>query len=106
VQLPCHFSGDGGRQRPSKQGKLALPAIMILSIWQGLGFQMVILLAGLQAIPDQLYEAASIDGAGRVGQFWHVTLPQLRNPLRSDAAAIAATACSPAYDISSKCPVC
>jgi multiple sugar transport system permease protein len=59
----------------------ALPAIMVLSIWQGLGFQMVILLAGLQAIPEQLYEAASIDGAGKVSQFWHVTLPQLRNPL-------------------------
>ena len=59
----------------------ALPAIMALSIWQGLGFQMVILLAGLQAIPDQLYEAAWIDGAGRVSQFFHVTLPQLRNPL-------------------------
>ncbi len=59
----------------------ALPAIMALSIWQGLGFQMVILLAGLQAIPDQLYEAARIDGAGKVSRFWHVTLPQLRNPL-------------------------
>ena len=59
----------------------ALPAIMVLSIWQGLGFQMVILLAGLQSIPDQLYEAASIDGAGKLSQFWHVTLPQLRNPL-------------------------
>lgn len=59
----------------------ALPAIMVLSVWQGLGFQMVILLAGLQAIPDQLYEAASIDGAGNGSQFWHVTLPQLRNPL-------------------------
>ncbi|MFW6168979.1 MAG: carbohydrate ABC transporter permease [Planctomycetota bacterium] len=59
----------------------ALPAIMVLSIWQGLGFQMVILLAGLQGIPEQLYEAASIDGAGKVSQFFHVTLPQLRNPL-------------------------
>lgn len=59
----------------------ALPAIMMLSIWQGLGFQMVILLAGLQSIPGQLYEAAWIDGAGKVSQFFHVTLPQLRNPL-------------------------
>ncbi|MFW5802947.1 MAG: carbohydrate ABC transporter permease [Verrucomicrobiota bacterium] len=60
---------------------LALPAIMVLSIWQGVGFQMVILLAGLQEIPTELYEAAAIDRAGRWRQFTHVTLPQLRNPL-------------------------
>jgi multiple sugar transport system permease protein len=60
---------------------LALPALMVLSIWQGLGFQMVILLAGLQSIPQQLYEAATIDGAGAWGRFRHVTLPGLRNPL-------------------------
>ena len=59
----------------------ALPAVMLLSVWQGMGFQMVILLAGLQAIPERLYEAAALDGAGRWSQFWHVTLPQLRNPL-------------------------
>ncbi|MEW8322493.1 MAG: sugar ABC transporter permease [Candidatus Thiodiazotropha taylori] len=59
----------------------ALPAIMLTSIWQGAGFQMVILLAGLKAIPAELYEAAAIDGAGRRQQFWHVTLPQLRNTL-------------------------
>lgn len=60
---------------------LALPAIMLTSIWQGAGFQMVILLAGLQAIPAELYEAAAIDGAGHRQRFWHVTLPQLRNTL-------------------------
>ncbi|ODB95202.1 ABC transporter permease [Candidatus Thiodiazotropha endoloripes] len=59
----------------------ALPAIMLTSIWQGTGFQMVILLAGLQAVPAELYEAAAIDGAGRRQQFWHITLPQLRNTL-------------------------
>jgi multiple sugar transport system permease protein len=60
---------------------LALPAIMLTSVWQGVGFQMVILLAGLQGIPEQLYEAARIDGASRWQRFWHITLPQLRNPL-------------------------
>ena len=60
---------------------LALPAIMLTSIWQGAGFQMIILLAGLQAIPLDLYEAAAVDGAGRFDQFLHVTLPQLRNTL-------------------------
>ena len=60
---------------------LALPSIMLLSIWQGAGFQMVILLAGLQGIPEELYEAAALDGAGSWHRFRHVTLPQLRNPL-------------------------
>lgn len=60
---------------------LALPSIMLLSIWQGAGFQMIVLLAGLQAIPEVLYESARIDRANAWNQFWHVTLPQLRNPL-------------------------
>jgi len=59
--------------------KLVFPAIMLLSIWQGAGFQMVIYLAGLQDIPDELYEAADVDGANVIQQFLHVTLPQLRN---------------------------
>lgn len=60
---------------------LALPSIMLLSIWQGVGFQMIVLLAGLQGIPQALYESAAIDRAGAWSQFWHVTLPGLRNPL-------------------------
>ncbi len=60
---------------------LAMPAIMLMSVWQGVGYQMIILLAGLQAIPHELYEAAVIDRAGRWHQFCHVTLPQLRNTL-------------------------
>ncbi len=58
---------------------LVFPAIMVLSIWQGAGFQMVIYLAGLQEIPVDLYEAASVDGANRWQQFTNITLPQLRN---------------------------
>jgi len=57
----------------------AFPAIMILSVWQGVGFQMIIFLAGLQDIPAELYEAARVDGANRQQQFWSVTLPQLKN---------------------------
>jgi multiple sugar transport system permease protein len=60
---------------------LALPAIILLSLWQGIGFQMVVYLAGLQGIPESLYEAARVDGAGRWRQFWHITLPQLRNTI-------------------------
>lgn len=59
----------------------ALPAIMLLSIWQGVGFQMIIILAGLQDIPRELYEAASVDGASGWSQFINITVPQLRNTL-------------------------
>lgn len=58
---------------------LALPAIMFMSIWQGVGFQMVIFLAGLQNIPEELYEAGKLDGAGNWNRFIHITIPQLRN---------------------------
>lgn len=58
---------------------MVLPAIMILSIWQGVGFQMVIYLAGLQTIPNELYEAGRVDGANPWQQFWYITIPQLRN---------------------------
>lgn len=59
----------------------ALPAIMIVSIWQGVGFQMIILLAALQDVPVTLYEAAAIDGATPWQQFTNVTLPGIRNGL-------------------------
>ena len=61
--------------------KWAMAAIILLSIWQGVGFQMIIILAGLQGISPTLYEAASIDKAGRWAQFMHVTVPGLRNTL-------------------------
>ena len=57
----------------------ALPAIIIMSIWQGVGFQMVIYLAGLQQIPDSLYEASGLDGANKFQQFRYITVPSLRN---------------------------
>ena len=59
--------------------KLVFPAIMLLSIWQGVGFQMIIYLAGLQEIPNSLYEASQIDGANGWQQFTNITFPQLRN---------------------------
>lgn len=55
----------------------AMIAIVIISIWKGLGFQMVIWLAGLQAIPEELHEAAAIDGASRSQAFFRITLPLL-----------------------------
>jgi multiple sugar transport system permease protein len=61
--------------------QLALPAMMLLSLWQGAGFQMVIILAGLQSISSTLYEAAAIDGSNKWNQFRYITIPQLRNTL-------------------------
>jgi multiple sugar transport system permease protein/sn-glycerol 3-phosphate transport system permease protein len=55
----------------------ALLAVSMTTIWLNLGLATIILLAGLQSIPEELYESARIDGAGRWGQFWHVTLPML-----------------------------
>ncbi|QOV23440.1 carbohydrate ABC transporter permease [Anabaenopsis elenkinii] len=56
----------------------AMPVLIILSIWKQLGFNMVVFLAGLQAIPPSRYEAAELDGANGWQQFWYVTLPGLQ----------------------------
>ena len=56
----------------------ALLGVMIMIIWKGIGYYMINYLAGLQAIPKDLYEAATIDGANGFEQFWYVTLPQLK----------------------------
>lgn len=55
----------------------AMPAIILLAVWKNFGYNMLILLAGLQVIPRDLYEAAAIDGAGRWARFRHITLPGL-----------------------------
>ncbi len=53
-------------------------SVSILLVWRWTGYNMVLMLAGLQGIPVQLYEAATIDGAGRWRQMWHITLPLMR----------------------------
>ncbi|HEV7242475.1 MAG TPA: sugar ABC transporter permease [Thermoanaerobaculia bacterium] len=55
----------------------AMPALILMAVWRGFGYATVIFLAGLQNVPDELYEAATIDGAGPWKQFLHVTVPQL-----------------------------
>ena len=62
--------------------KTAMNAIIFMSAWQGAGYQMMIFLAGLQGIPGEQYEAASIDGASRFQQFLYVTLPNLRGTIK------------------------
>ncbi|MBP7147908.1 MAG: sugar ABC transporter permease [Acidobacteria bacterium] len=59
----------------------AMPSIILLSVWKNFGYNMIIFVAGLQSIPEQLYEAARIDGAGPWRQFRSVTLPMLRPTL-------------------------
>ena len=55
----------------------AMPTIILFAVWKNFGYNMIIFLAGLQSIPEDLYEAARIDGATPAQQFWNVTLPQL-----------------------------
>ncbi len=55
----------------------ALISVSLATIWMNIGLFTVIVLAGLQTIPEELYESARVDGAGRWSQFWHVTLPML-----------------------------
>jgi multiple sugar transport system permease protein len=55
----------------------AMPTIILFAVWKNFGYNMIIFLAGLQAIPGDLYEAARIDGASPLQQFRHITLPML-----------------------------
>lgn len=57
--------------------KLAMPALVVMSVWKGLGYKMMIWLAALQGIPEDLYEAARIDGASKWQQFINITVPLL-----------------------------
>ena len=68
-------------QRWLQDPDLAMPCIAIMSIWQCLGMQMIIILGGLQFIPEELYEASTIDGCSSIQQFFYVTIPMLKNTL-------------------------
>lgn len=69
LQVPVDWLGDV---------HTALPALMMQNVWSTAGFFMIIFLAGLQDIPQSLYEAAEVDGASPLQQFWYLTLPLLR----------------------------
>jgi multiple sugar transport system permease protein len=60
---------------------LALPSLVVMAAWRNMGFLMVIFLAGLQTIPEEVVEAAEVDGAGPWQRFRHITLPMLRPTL-------------------------
>lgn len=57
---------------------LALPSLIVLTIWKNLGFDLVLFSAALQSIPEDYYEASSLEGASAWQDFWYITLPQLR----------------------------
>ena len=56
-----------------------LPALILVNVWKEFPFAMIMMLAGLQTVPDQLLRAAQVDGAGTWQRFWHVTVPHLQN---------------------------
>ncbi|WP_433430142.1 carbohydrate ABC transporter permease [Nonomuraea sp. CA-141351] len=72
--------GLAGVQGPNwlQSTSTALPSIIVMTAWRSFGFNMVVLLAALQSIPKELYEAAEVDGAGRWARFRSVTVPSLR----------------------------
>ncbi len=72
--------------------------IVLFSIWKNMGYYMVIYLAGLQGISEDLYEAASLDGAGALQKFWYVTLPQLK-PTTFFVTIMLTISCFKIYDI-------
>ncbi|HLK56054.1 MAG TPA: sugar ABC transporter permease [Chthonomonadaceae bacterium] len=67
--------------QPLDKSGTALGAIALMGLWSGAGYNMLIFLAGLNEIPTDFYEAARLDGANSWQEFWHVTLPMLRNTL-------------------------
>ena len=56
---------------------MAMWAIILVSVWRNMGYYMVIYLAALQGVPDELYEASEVDGAGKVYQFFKITVPYI-----------------------------
>lgn len=69
IKQPIYFLADT---------QYALVSLMFVTIWQGLGYYMMIYLAGLQSVPEEMTEAARIDGAGKIAVFFRITLPMLK----------------------------
>ena len=67
-----------GRQMWLASPDTALGSVIASSIWQGMGFTIIIFLAGIQAIPQSFYEAAEVDGASKLQKVWYITIPLLR----------------------------
>jgi len=72
-------TGQNVRWLDSRWGGLTVA--MVLGIWKGVGWNMVVFLAALQQVPGDLYEAAEIDGSGAWKKFWHVTIPSIKGTI-------------------------
>ena len=77
---------------------MAIWSIILVSVWRNMGYYMVIYLAALQGIPTDLYEAATMDGANKRQQFFHITLPQL-SPTTFFASTMLIISCFKIYDV-------
>lgn len=90
-----HLSSEGIPWLTSPD--FALFCVMAVTIWKGLGYYMVIYLAGLQSIPEDVYEAAAIDGSDGIGKHWDITVP-LMKPYLALVAVISATSATKVFD--------
>jgi sn-glycerol 3-phosphate transport system permease protein len=77
IGLVNYLLGRGGALSPLEDPTWALPSVALVTIWQNLGISFILMSAGLQAVPDELIEAARVDGAGAWSRFRNVTLPLL-----------------------------
>src|SRR5215211_5611706 len=75
VGLLTYWLGRSGEQGVLQDPKLALIAVSVTTVWQNLGLSFILMSAGLQSVPEELYEAAEVDGANARTRFFHVTLP-------------------------------
>ncbi|WP_214319787.1 carbohydrate ABC transporter permease [Nonomuraea sediminis] len=72
IDRPIAFLGTPG---------WAMTSVIVANVWYGVTFFAIMIMAALQSVPKELYEAASVDGASRLGQFWNVTVPHIRPTL-------------------------
>ena len=91
------FFGSTFNKSWTADSTMAMWAIVLVSVWRNMGYYMVIYLAALQGVPRELYEAATVDGANKMQQFFNVTLPQLR-PTTFFASIMLIIGCFKIYD--------
>ena len=82
----------------TEDSSMAIGSIILVSVWRNMGYYMVLYLAALQGIPRELMEAATVDGANKWQQFWHVTLPQLK-PTTFFVSVMMVISCFKIYDV-------
>ena len=91
------FFGSSFNKTWTADSNMAIWAVIIVSVWKSMGYYMVIYLAALQGIPRELYEAATVDGANKRQQFFHITLPQL-SPTTFFVSVMLVIGCFKVYD--------